>query len=117
MQPPHVQVGCPALSSPVRRWASDLDGARAGAQRRLDEILRLLRAAGIEAHGEIGDEDSLHAIEDNLRTFGADEIIITTRPAGRSSRLERGVITRAREHFAVPVTHLVIDTDNSPHET
>lgn len=113
-----VTVICPALTSRVRRWASDLDGARAEAQRRLDEILGRLRAAGIEARGEIGDEDPLRAIEDALRSFGADEIIITTHPADRSSWLERDVVARARERLAVPITHLVIDAEAAVrHET
>ncbi|MGZ4392664.1 MAG: hypothetical protein ACXVRK_11190 [Gaiellaceae bacterium] len=105
----HVHVVCPALTSRVRHWASDLDGARAQAQQRLDQTLSQLHAAGIEAHGEIGDEDPLRAIEDVLRTFGPDEIIISTHPEGRSNWLERHVVTRARESVALPITHIVID--------
>ena len=105
----HVHVVCPALTSRVRHWASDLDGARAQAQQRLDQTLSQLHAAGIEANGEIGDEDPLRAIEDVLRTFGPDEIIISTHPEGRSNWLERHVVTRARESVALPITHIVID--------
>jgi hypothetical protein len=75
-----VLVVCPALTSAVRHWASDVDGGRAQAERRLDESLTGLRAAGIEAQGEIGDDDPLQAIEDALRTFRADEIIVATHP-------------------------------------
>ncbi len=107
-----VRVVCPALTSPVRHWVSDLDGARAQAQQRLDQTLSQLHAVGIEAQGEIGDEDPLRAIEDVLRTFGADEIIISTRPEGRSNWLERHVVTRARERLALPITHIVIDTES-----
>ena len=106
-----VRVVCPALTSPVRHWVSDVDGARAQAQQRLDQTLSQLHAVGIEAEGEIGDEDPLRAIEDVLRTFGADEIIISTHSEDRSNWLERGVVTRARERLAVPVTHIVIDTE------
>ena len=105
------RVVCPALTSPVRHWVSDLDGARAQAQQRLDQTLSQLHAVGIEAQGEIGDEDPLRAIEDVLRTFGADEIIISTHPEGRSNWLERHVVTRARERLALPITHIVIDTE------
>ena len=106
-----VLVLCPVLVSPVRYWVSDVDGARAQAGQRLDESLRRLRAAGIDARGEVGDEEPLRAIEDALRTFGADEIIISTHPEERSSWLERGVVAGAREHFALPITHLVIETE------
>ena len=55
------------------------------------------------------------AIEDALRTFGADEIIISTHPEGRSPWFERGVVDKARERFAVPITHVVVDlTRESP---
>ena len=106
-----VRVVCPALTSPVRHWASDVDGARAQAQQRLDQTLSQLHAVGIEAEGAIGDEDPLRAIEDVLRTFGADEIIISTHSEGHSNWLERDVVTRARERLALPVTHVMIDTE------
>jgi hypothetical protein len=105
----HVLVVTPALNSPVKHWASDEDGARAAAQERLESSLARLRAAGIEAHGEVGDGDPVQAMEDALRTFGADEIIISTHPEGRSHWLERGVVTTARQRFAVPITHVVVD--------
>ena len=37
-----ILVVCPALNSVVRHWASDEDGARAAAQRRLDSSLERL---------------------------------------------------------------------------
>ena len=103
---PEVLVVCPALNSPIRHWASDDDGARAAAQKRLDECLGRLREVGIEAHGEIGDSHPLQAIEDALRVFAADEIIISTHPEGRSNWLERGIVSAARESFAIPITHV-----------
>ena len=61
------------------------------------------------AEGEVGDADPLQAIEDGLRTFGADEVIISTHPEGRSDWLEKGVVRAARERFDVPITHVVVD--------
>ena len=104
-----VLVVCPALNSPLRTWTSDEDGARAAAQGRLDASLARLRDAGINARGEVGDGDPLQAIEDALRTFGADEVILSTHPEGRSHWLERGVVESARERFDVPITHVVVD--------
>jgi hypothetical protein len=106
-----VLVVTPALNSPLKHWISDEDAARAEAQTRLDASLAQLSGAGVEARGEIGDGDPLQAIEDALRTFGADEIIISTHPAGRSRWFERGVVERARERFAVPITHVVVDLE------
>jgi hypothetical protein len=106
-----VLVVTPALNSPLKHWVTDEDGARAAAQRRLDESLAKLAEAGVQARGEVGDGDPLQAIEDALRTFGADEIIISTHPEGRSNWLERGVVENARERFAVPITHVVVDLE------
>jgi nucleotide-binding universal stress UspA family protein len=106
-----VLVVSPALNSPIRHWASDEDPAREEARRRLEASLERLRANGIEASGEVGDADPLQAIEDAVRTFGPDEIIISTHPEGRSHWLERGIVTGARERFAVPITHVVVDLD------
>jgi len=104
-----ILVVTPALNSPLKHWVSDNDAARADAQARLDASLERLRNEGIEARGQIGDGDPLQAIEDALRTFGADEIVISTHPEGRSNWLERGVVQKARERFPVPVTHVVVD--------
>ena len=68
-----------------------------------------LRSLGIDAKGEVGDAEPVQAMEDALRLFGADEIIISTHPEGRSHWLEKGIVEGARERFAVPITHVVVD--------
>jgi hypothetical protein len=106
-----VLVITPALNSPLKHWVSDEDGARAAANDRLLASLEAMRAAGVDAHGEIGDGDPLQAIEDALRTFAPDELLISTHPEGRSNWLERGVVAAARERFDLPVAHVVVDLD------
>jgi GABA permease len=106
-----VLVVCPALNSPIRHWASDEDGARDAAQSRLDASLASMRGVGLDASGEIGDGDPIQALEDAVRTFRPDELIISTHPPGRSHWLERGVVEKARTRFDVPLTHVVVDLD------
>jgi hypothetical protein len=106
-----ILVVTPALNSPLRHWASDEDPARADAQRRLDESLATLRQAGVNARGEVGDSEPLQALEDALRTFAPDEIVISTHPEGRSHWLEKGIVDAARERFAIPITHVVVDLE------
>ena len=60
--------------------------------------------------------DPLQAIEDALRTFGPDEIIISTHPEGRSHWLERDIVEHARDRFAVPITHVVVDLESDRSE-
>ena len=100
---------CPALNSRVRTWTSDEDSARADAQSRLDTTLSRLTDAGVSARGEIGDGDPLQALEDALREFPADEIVVSTHPPGRSHWLEQGVVEQARLRYDVPITHVVVD--------
>jgi GABA permease len=105
-----VLIVAPALAdSRATLWASDLDGAIEEAGRRLELSLRAARGAGLSAEGRIGDADPNAAIEDALRSFAADEIVIWTHTPDRSPWLERGVVQRAREEVDLPITHVVAD--------
>jgi hypothetical protein len=104
-------VVSPALNSRLKTWTSDEDPARALAQTRLDATLARLAEIGVEAHGMVGDADPLVAIEDAVRLFHPDEIVVSTHPEGRSNWLERGVVSAVRERFDVPVTHVVVDLE------
>jgi len=53
------------------------------------------------------------AIEDELRLAGADEVIISTLPPGRSNWLETGIVERLREDLDIPVTHTVVDLESA----
>ena len=104
-------VICPALNSRLKTWTSDEDLARAAAQERLGATLERLGSVGIEARGKIGDSDPLVAVEDAVRTFKPDEIVISTLPPGKSNWLERGIVDSVRVRFDVPVTHVVVDLE------
>ena len=104
-------VVCPALNTRLKTWTSDEDPARAAAQARLTATLERLASVGIEARGEIGDSDPLVAVEDAVRSFQPDEIVISTHPPGKSNWLERGVVESVRVRFDVPVTHVVVQLE------
>jgi hypothetical protein len=108
-----ILVVVPALTaSQLEHWASDTDGAIADAQRRLDASLKAMSAAGLEARGLVGDHHEPNAsIEDALREFPADEVIISTHTPERSRWLESGVVERARRDVPLPVTHVTVDLD------
>jgi GABA permease len=112
-----ILVITPALSSSkAAHWASDVDESMELARQRMELSLIEIDRLGLKARGEIGDSDPNVAIEDALRTFPADEIIISTHPSERSHWLERGVVERAREDIDLPVTHVVVDlaTEGAP---
>jgi hypothetical protein len=108
-QQTRFRVVCPALNSRLKTYTSDEDPARAAAQERLDVTLARLASVGIEASGEVGDGDPLVAVDDAVRTFGPNEIVISTHPPGRSNWLEKGVVDSVRSRYDVPVTHVVVD--------
>ena len=106
-----LRVVCPALNSKIKHWTNEEDQARVDARDRLEQLLSALRAEGFEATGDIGDDDPVQAMEDALRLFPADEVIISTHPAGRSNWLEHDVVNRAQDRFHLPVTHVVVDLE------
>lgn len=105
-----ILVVTPALAaSRASHWASDIDEARELARQRMELSLIAIGELGLKARGEIGDSDPNVAIEDALRLFPADEIVISTHPPERSRWLERGVVEHARSNIDLPVTHVVVD--------
>lgn len=71
-----VMVLAPARIGFLDRWASDVEPARHAAQRRLVISVAALAAAGIEAEARVGDEDVVQAVEDQLGSFPASEVIL-----------------------------------------
>lgn len=104
-----VLVIAPALNTRLGHWAGDDRRARRRAGERLAFCLTELAAAGIQAEGFVADADPLLAIEDALRVYDADRILISTHPDGQSNWLARGIVERARERFAQPVEHVVAE--------
>ena len=94
-------VLAPARIGFLDRWASDLEGARREAQRRLVITVASLAKAGVVAEARVGDEDLVQAVEDQLQSFAATDVILVTGdaeedPAGEAaaSELERAAAGR-----------------------
>jgi hypothetical protein len=90
---PVVMVLSPARIGFLDRWASDIEGARRHAQQRLVISVAALAAAGIEAEARVGDEDVVQAVEDQLGSFPASEVILVS-AAGEE---DEGAAEAARE--------------------
>ncbi len=73
-----VLVLTPARSNFLDRWATDLDTARHAAQRNLVVIVAALAKADIAAEARVGDENLVQAVEDQLQSFPADEVILVS---------------------------------------
>ncbi len=95
-----VLVLSPARIGFLDRWASDVDGARREAQRRLVITVASLAKAGVAAEAKVGDEDLVQAVEDQLQSYPATEVILVTGapaedPAGDDAATELGRRLRA----------------------
>ena len=107
-----LHVVAPILPSRVHYIASDIDRELAEARERLAAALAWARDEGLEADGKVGDPfTAFGAVEDELRAFGADEVIVSTLPPGRSNWLEAGILQRLRDELDVPITHVVVDPE------
>jgi hypothetical protein len=106
-----VVVIAPALArGRLEHWLSgDSERRQSEAATRLEESVRAFEAAGMNARGTLGDADPLQALDDALRVFEPDEIVISTHPPARSNWLERQVVRKARERYPQPITHVVVD--------
>jgi hypothetical protein len=78
-----VLVLAPARTGTLDRWASDVEAARTEAQRKLVISVASLAAIRVDATGSVGDQDLVQAVEDELRQFAADEVILVTGPPDR----------------------------------
>jgi hypothetical protein len=76
--PAEVLVLSPARIGFLDRWASDLEGARRDAQRRLVITVASLARAGIAAEARVGDEDLVQAVEDQLQSYPATAVLLVT---------------------------------------
>ena len=110
-----LRIVAPILVSRVRYLASDVDREIEEAHERLAAALVWARAEGIQASGKVGDPNvALGAIEDELRLFAADEVLISTYPPGTSNWLETDIVERLQEELDIPVTHVIVAPEDAP---
>lgn len=108
-----LDVLAPILASRSHFWADD-DRERKEAHERLEASLAWAAEQGFAAKGEIGDPDPLVAIEDELRDFGADEVIIVRHPSERTSWLANRMLGHLARELDIPVREIVLRDDQAP---
>lgn len=73
-----VRVLVPARIGFLDRWASDVEEARHRAQQRLVMTVAALAKAGVAAEARVGDEDIVQAVEDQLQSYPATEVVLVS---------------------------------------
>jgi hypothetical protein len=99
-----ILVVSPVLAGRLDWLASATDRAREQADERLRAVLGQLDESGATAHGAVGDDDPLVALDDAIAQFEPDHLLIALRSAARSGWQRRGLLDEVQQRFAVPMT-------------
>lgn len=103
----HIVAPAPHTSR-LQRLTGAVDEAHAEAEDVAREAAEAVKGtASVET--EVGDPNPLQAIEDALRSFPADELIIVTRPGSEAEWVEEDRTRETLERLGLPVSHLTID--------
>ncbi len=89
-----VRVLVPARIGFFDRWTSDVEGARHRAQQRLVVTVAALAKAGVAADARVGDDDIVQAVEDQLQSYPATEVVLVS--GGGEGEREAAAVLRSR---------------------
>lgn len=94
-----VRVLVPARIGFLDRWASDVEGARHRAQQRLVVTVAALAKAGVAAEARVGDEDIVQAVEDQLQSYPATEVVLVSGEGEAEREAAEELRSRLRAEF------------------
>jgi hypothetical protein len=83
------------------------------AERRLRRALTVLRADGIDVHGQVAHPDPFAAATQAVRDERVDEIIVSTFAPSKSPWLRRDLIQRLHKATNLPVEHVVLQEEEA----
>ena len=96
---PSVLILSPARIGFLDRWMSDVEPARQEAQRNLVATVAALAKAGVAAEARVGDEDVVQAVEDQLQSFPATEVVLVGDGSGGADAAAAELASRLRAEF------------------
>jgi hypothetical protein len=107
-----VLVVAPASDISRLDWLTNAeDDARVEARSIAHKAAEAAPTTNVEAR--VGDSDPVKAIEDALREFPADEVLVVTRPDDDASWLEEGSAETAQARLRLPVSRVTVAEDGS----
>jgi hypothetical protein len=106
-----IVVVTPMLVTGLQWLASDSDRARYEADERLAAVLGHVEAVapGASVRGEVGDDTPMTALDDVMRQFRPDHILIALRSSDHDAWQEQGLLDDVRRAFHIPMTVFEID--------
>jgi hypothetical protein len=101
-----------ALAAPQNQPAAgqivDQDEVREAAQSRVEVTQLVLSEFGVDAVGVVMDPDPPLALDDAVRTFAPDEILISCLAETRFGLLRRDLVEWAKSRYDAPVVHIPV---------
>jgi hypothetical protein len=110
----HVHLVVPATPVDPASDRTD-DKSLALATFRMRKAIEKLHELGVDAEGEVGVPDPLHAAARAQQHEPADEIVLSTLPAATSRWLAIDVPTALERRFGLPVTVVTAESHPHPH--
>ena len=104
-----ILVVTPTLPTRLEWLASATDKRREQADERLRTVLGHLEEIGSEARGQVGADDPALAIEDAIRDFAPDHLLIALRSPEDADWQEQGLLEELKQRLELPMTSFVID--------
>ena len=102
-------VACAApQNQPVAGQIVDQDEVREAAQSRVEVTQAVLSEYGVEAVGVVMDPDPPLALDDAVRAFSPDEILISCLAETRFGLLRRDLVEWAKSRYDAPVVHIPV---------
>jgi hypothetical protein len=99
-----ILVISPNLPTRFEWLASATDRSQEQADERLGVVLDHLGSMGAAATGRLGADDPLVALEDAIREFKPDHLLIAVRSGEQSDWQERGLLDAIHGRFRLPLT-------------
>jgi hypothetical protein len=103
----HVVLAAPQ-NQPVAGQIVDADEVYDAALSRVEVTQQTLAAFGIESTATVLDPDSALALDDAVRAFKPDEILISALPESRFGLMRKDLIEWALARYDVPVEHISV---------
>ena len=102
-----VAVAAPQ-NQPVAGQIVDQDEVREAAQSRVEVTQAVLSEFGVDAVGVVMDPDPPLALDDAVRAFSPDEILISCLAETRFGLLRRDLVEWAKSRYEAPVVHIPV---------
>ena len=108
-----VFIMAPVLAhSALEHELGGIDEPLKEAGERLDWVVAELKRVGIDAVGQVGDEDLMVAIGDGLRQFDADEIVLVAHAKGERTYAEKDIWQKIEQEHTLPVVGLMVHVES-----